>query len=63
MNTVKAGPGTVYIQYGTTELSNPPKILTIEGDSKDAIQRQTKTQITGNSSADFVYDKLELNGN
>ena len=60
-NTVKAGPGTVYIEHGRTE-SNPQNKLLIEGDTVWYMQRQTRTQITGDATTDFDYDHIRITG-
>ncbi|KAK3576663.1 hypothetical protein CHS0354_004948 [Potamilus streckersoni] len=62
LNTVKAGPGTVYIQKGADVLSVPEQHLIITGDTTDPVQKQTRTQISGTTRKDFQYDFLTLKG-
>ena len=56
LNTVKAGPGTIYVEEGRK------KYLTVSGDTDSSVQEQTYTYISGEKD-EFVYDGLTLDGN
>ena len=56
LNTVKAGPGTIYVK------EDKKRYLTVSGDTDSSVQKQTKTYISGGAN-EFTYDKLTLDGN
>ena len=56
LNTVKAGPGTIFLKEGNQLL------LTVSGDTDSSVQKQTYTYISGDTNQ-FTYDKLVLDGN
>ncbi|KAH3816433.1 hypothetical protein DPMN_117949 [Dreissena polymorpha] len=61
LQTVKAGPGTIYIKSGKS-----PKLvhkLSIVGDVDSSVQQQTKAYISGDASkSEFTYNILTLAG-
>lgn len=59
LNTVKAGPGTIYLLEGKA----PKQVhaLTVVGDADSPVQNQTKAYISGNTG-EFVYNLLTLSG-
>lgn len=56
LNSVKAGPGTIYIKEGNKHY------LIVSGDTDSSVQNQTKTYISGGDD-EFTYDQLTLDGN
>jgi hypothetical protein len=60
LNSVKAGPGTLYTVTGKS-----PKLvhsLTIVGNVDNSVQNQTYTYISGQTVQDFTYNLLTLSG-
>ena len=58
-NSVKAGPGTIYVKEGKI-----PKLMhkiIVVGDSESSVQQQTHTYIRGQQN-EFEYDLLVLKG-
>ena len=58
-DSVKAGPGTIYVQEG-----REPKLvhkLTVAGNSNSNVQQQTYTYISGEDKH-FEYDLFKLTG-
>jgi len=61
LNTVKAGPGTIYQVQG----KSPKEVhsLTIVGDVDSSVQNQTYTYISGvAANSEFNYHMLTLSG-
>ncbi|KAL4230250.1 hypothetical protein ACF0H5_010636 [Mactra antiquata] len=60
LDTVKAGPGTIYLHLG----KEPTVIhsIIITGDVDSTVQKQTYTYINGSSQTDFIYDSMTLTG-
>ena len=56
LNTVKAGPGTIFLKEGNQLL------LTVSGDTDSSVQNQTYAYITGEAN-EYTYDQLTLDGN
>lgn len=61
LNSVKAGPGTVYINYGENTIVKP-KLLKVNGDTTDGNQQQTHTIVSGTKDSDFQYLQVSLKG-
>ena len=59
--SIKAGPGTIYIEEGSDILAAPLRHLVIKGNTNDLIQKQTKARSVENSS-DVSYDTLNVTG-
>lgn len=59
LNTVKAGPGTIYLLEGKAPKEVHSVIIT--GDADSPVQEQTKAYLSGNAG-EFVYSMLTLSG-
>lgn len=59
---VKAGPGTVFIHYGTNTLSAPPKRLQVDADTDVDLQKETYAMVSGLTADDFKYNFVSLKG-
>ena len=57
LNTVKAGPGTIYMLEGKA----PKEVhsITIAGDADSPVQQQTRAYISGNPG-EFEYDLMQI---